>query len=129
MARIVVIDDSAVILEILKDILTEAGHQVEPFMTGKEALQALRSQTADLIVTDIYMPDADGFEVIRSVRGICPQTPILAISSGTGLRDLLLVARRMGASGTLKKPFSKIELLAAIAPFLAETPGLTGKVR
>lgn len=51
------------------------------------------------------------------------------MSSATGTRDLLQVARRMGASATLEKPFSKIELLAAVAPFLAEKPGLTGKAR
>lgn len=119
MAKIVVIDDSAVVLKIAEQILTEAGHQVLSFMGGKQALQVLRAEPVDLVVTDIYMPDADGLEVIRNVRQIHPQTPIVAISSATGIRDFLQVARHLGASATLKKPFSRIDLLTLIAPLLA----------
>jgi DNA-binding response OmpR family regulator len=68
----------------------------------------------DLIVTDIYMPDGDGLEVIRDLRRVRPNIPFIAMSGMTGQRDMLKVAKYLGASQTLLKPFSAGDLLAAV---------------
>ena len=114
MARILVVDDSASALEIAETILAEAGHQVIGCMDGKHAVQILGAQAIDLMLTDIYMPDEDGMELIRHTRRLHPETPIVAMSGVTGQRDMLPVARRFGARTTLYKPFSKTQLLEAV---------------
>ena len=69
----------------------------------------------DLIVVDIFMPEMDGLELIPLIRKTRPATKIIAISGGSGLRDYLGTAKKLGAHDTLKKPFSFQELLDAVS--------------
>lgn len=127
MATIAVIDDSKVVLEIADAMLSKAGHRTILFNNGRAAIRALGVTPIDLIVTDLYMPEEDGMEVIRAARRICPETPILAMSSASGKYNLLPVARCLGASRTLRKPFSEMELIQEIASLLAEKPAAARK--
>ena len=70
-----------------------------------------------LIITDLVMPEQEGLETIRQVRKHHPKIPIIAISGGgrNSSTDYLLLARKLGAAGTLAKPFSRDELVAAMA--------------
>jgi DNA-binding NtrC family response regulator len=114
MSKILVIDDSISALQAVEMILADAGYHVHTCLGGRSALQALQQESFNLVITDIYMPDEDGLEVIRDSRRIRPNVPIVAMSGITGPRSMLRVAKFMGASETLQKPFSREELLAAV---------------
>ena len=114
MLSALVVDDSASARELVEAMLSALGFRVTTARDGHRAVQVLREQAIDLIITDIYMPEGDGLEVIRTARTICPKTPIMAMSGMTGKRDMLKVARCLGAAATLLKPFSITDLLAAV---------------
>lgn len=118
MARILMVDDSEVVLKIAEELLLESGHEVLAYTSSREALQQLRTQTFELVITDIYMPDADGFEVIREAKRISPQTPIMAMSGMTGRMNMLKVAQHLGAFCTVMKPFTRTEFLTAVSTAL-----------
>jgi len=80
MARILVIDDSASALELAGQILRQAGHEVVTAESGKQGVSILASQALDLVITDIYMPEEDGLEVIRNARRSRPGLRVLAMS-------------------------------------------------
>jgi DNA-binding response OmpR family regulator len=121
MPRILVIDDSLSALQMFDMILAEAGHEACTCREGKRALELLERERFDVIITDIYMPDVDGLELIRAGRRIRPDTPILAVSGMTGPRDMLKAARFLGARQTIHKPFSKADLLAAVEAALGRS--------
>jgi len=133
MPKILVIDDARSALQIVEDMLVEAGHEVTSCLNSREVPSLLETKTFDLILTDIYMPDYDGLEIIRETKWICPHVPIVALSGLTGSRDLLPIARHLGACQTLQKPFSKGTLLNVVEAALqgasrtsdAQTHGLT----
>lgn len=114
MSRILVIDDSVSVLELIEMLLTEAGHEVVACMDGKRAISKLRSEPFDLLVTDIYMPEMDGLEIIMEGRRIRPSLPVVAMSGASGHRGMLDVARYLGACQTLQKPFSRADLMDAV---------------
>ena len=99
-----------------KTITRNTDHTIEIAHNGVEAQKILLDQRFDLIITDIIMPDIDGFELIDHIGSRYSNTKIIAISGGGKIAsDLYLtVAERIGAALILKKPFSADELLAAI---------------
>jgi len=114
MARILVIDDSASTLELVHKILTGAGHKVITTDCGKRGETILADQSFDLVITDLYMPERDGLEVLRDVRRVHPGLDVIAMSSASGKYDMLLVAKALGAAATLRKPFNTTELLDVV---------------
>jgi CheY-like chemotaxis protein len=114
MSRVLVVDDSRSAREVVEMVLSEAGYDVAACGNGKAAVARLQKESFDLIITDIYMPENDGLEVIQSRRRICPQVPVIAMSGETGTRSMLAVARHMGACQTIRKPFSKADLLDTV---------------
>jgi len=114
MSRILVIDDSPSTLETVALVLSGAGHQVRPCNDGQRARQMVEQDDFDLLLTDIFMPEKDGLEVIRETRRLRPNLPIVAMSGITGPRSMLRVAKLLGACQLLRKPFSGADLLAAI---------------
>ncbi len=118
MSRILVVDDSVSTLETVGLILTEVGHEVATCESGRRAVLLLPRQNIDLVITDIYMPEEDGLEIIRDMRRICPEVPVVAMSGMTGKWAMLEVASYLGACATLAKPFSKAQLLQAVAKAL-----------
>ena len=120
MARILIIDDDQMVLNMLRQVLEGAKHTVVEAANGEVAMRLWREQPADLIVTDILMPEKDGLEVIRELRRECPTVKVIALSGGSRKVhfDALDVARRFGAGATLEKPFELKELLAAVESVL-----------
>jgi two-component system response regulator SaeR len=127
MATIVVVDDAPRVLEFARAILSEAGHEVLPCACGKHALQLFRRDSVELLVTEIYMPDIDGLELIGDAHRTRPAVPILAMQGEVKWPDMLHIAKWLGASHTLQKPFSKADLLEAVA-FLLRKPGADCRV-
>jgi DNA-binding NtrC family response regulator len=119
MANILVIDDSQSVLALMERILAGAGHQVTACLSAKQAMKLAAVTPVDLIITDLYMPDKDGLEVIAEARKVCPKVPVLAVSSVGGAKNMLHTAKHLGAANTLEKPFSKEQLLQAVAAAMA----------
>jgi CheY-like chemotaxis protein len=125
MATILVIDDSPTILATTAHILEQSGYRVITSCDGKTAIESLRTAPVDVIVTDIYMPGNDGLEVLRDVRRIAPQIPVVAMSGVTGKGCMLHIAKYLGACASLAKPFSPAQLLEAVAAAQACSSGLS----
>ena len=116
MRRVVVIDDEAGIRRTVEIVLTRAGYEVLLAANGTEGMRLCRETAPDLVITDIHMPGADGFETIACLRTVYPGLPVIAISGGdaTERLELLGSASLLGAVSSLKKPFTVRELLEAV---------------
>jgi len=118
MSSVLVVDDEDQVRQLIKETLEQAGHQVRQARDGKEALQLYRQQHVDLVIMDILMPDQDGLESIVTLRREFPKVKVIAITGGTdmiGILNSLDVAKMLGASRTLQKPFEMHALLDAVA--------------
>ena len=114
--RLLVVDDDADMRLTLKLALEIAGYAVDVAANGREALELQRSAPADVLITDIFMPDSDGFEAIDNFRKQFPETRIVVVSGGAQItkRDYLPDAELMGVDATLQKPFDIDILLAKL---------------
>lgn len=120
-ARILVTDDNARLRAVLRDILTQAGYEVETAGNGIEACQILDRLPVDLLITDIVMPDKEGIQTIAGLHRDRPDLRIIAMSGegSDGAGFYLEMAREFGADLTLSKPFSKAQVLKAVDRLLA----------
>src|SRR5207249_1995189 len=123
MARILVIDDDVQVRGAVRRILERAGHTVEDVGNGDAGLRAHRERPAELIITDIFMPERDGIETVRQLRRESPQVKIIVISGGdrTQTMDLRKDAELLGAARSLRKPFELSELVQAVGELLGES--------
>jgi CheY-like chemotaxis protein len=123
MARILVIDDDDQVREMLRQMMELAGHEVAVAANGEIGMRTYREQPADLIVTDIIMPEKDGWEAIVELRKEFPDVKIVAISGGArlGPYSYLAIAKRFGAQRVFAKPVEKAELLKAITELLGSS--------
>lgn len=114
--KLLIVDDDADMRLSLKLALEMAGYVAEIAANGREALAILRQRPADVVITDIFMPDTDGFEIIDAVRRAFPQTKIVVISGGAKLakREYLLDAALMDVDAILPKPFDVDALLRTL---------------
>jgi DNA-binding response OmpR family regulator len=122
MARVLVVDDSTVCLRIVCEALRAAGHEVDQAADGKHGLALFRRTPPALVISDVVMPEMDGFELLWAIRALAPETPLILMSGGThSLRvdDLLRTAKVFGAWQVIPKPFTGEELLRAVKRALA----------
>lgn len=113
--KIYLVDDDARLRDALRDALQRAGHEVRVDSNGLSAVRKLRNWPADLIVCDMLMPDAEGFEVLRTLRQNAIQTRFIMMSGASGeLSEFLARAPLLGADAVLQKPFTPGELLDLI---------------
>lgn len=120
MTKILIIDDESEIRSMLSQLLEREGFEVMGAPNGKEGMRLYRESPADLIITDIIMPEKEGLEIIRDLKKDYPDVKIIAISGGSkiGLGDYLPIAEKFGAIKTFQKPVRKEELLKAIRDVL-----------
>ena len=118
--RILVVDDEPEAVELVEFNLKQAGYAVSTAVDGAEALKKARAQTPDLIVLDVMLPEMDGFEICKTLRGETPtaRTPILMLTAKAAEIDRVL-GLELGADDYLTKPFSPRELLLRIKKILA----------
>jgi DNA-binding response OmpR family regulator len=115
MARILLIEDYDSVRTVLREALELAGHTVIEARNGAEGLALFPQAGADLVITDIVMPDKDGLDVVTALREQVPPVNIIAISGARdSAEDYLDLAHRMGAMKVLLKPFSIAALIAAV---------------
>ena len=121
MQRVLVIDDDEQVRALLNEILDRAGFQVLEATNGSEGLKLYRRQPADLVITDLIMPEKEGVETIMELRRQFPDARIIAISGGerNAGRDYLPIAAKLGARRTVAKHFSRQEILDAVRETLA----------
>jgi DNA-binding response OmpR family regulator len=116
MERILIIDDESQIRSMIRLILEREGYAVMEASDGIEGLRLFREKPADLVITDLIMPNKDGIGMIIEIKKEFPNVKIVAMSGG-GLNrpeGYLLGAQKLGASCTLAKPINRQELLRAV---------------
>jgi DNA-binding response OmpR family regulator len=118
MARILLIEDDDSVRTMLRETLEHFGHTVIEARNGKEGLERFQHANADLVITDVVMPEKDGLEVLVALRNTHPTVKLIAISGADSGEDYLDSARLMGAAKVLLKPFKSEELMAVIQNLL-----------
>src|SRR5438093_1681856 len=111
---ILIVDDYDLIRTYLRRILQAAGYQVFEASNGREAMKRLREKAADLLITDLIMPEQEGLETIQFLRSERPDLKIIAMSGA----QYLAVAEKPGADLTLPKPLRAEKVLEAVRKLL-----------
>ena len=111
--KVLLIDDDAALLTLMKSAFTSAGYTVEAADNGRKGLKALETYQPDLVVTDIVMPEMEGIGTIMAIKKKPRAPKVIAISGVGRLRDndYLKWASHLGADEVLAKPFRMSELL------------------
>jgi len=117
--RILVVDDEYEIRTFFTRILSLDGHLVTAVATARHALAAVRNGEFEVVVLDLSLPDSDGLELTRQIRGEIPHLHILAIS-GFMVGDMPREALAAGASATLPKPTTSSALRWSVSELLAQ---------
>jgi len=113
--RILVVDDESVIRELLTDLLREEGYEVASYPSGKAALEHIHEKGgADILFTDIMMPEMDGLTLVRKAKRVAP-TIIPIIMTGYATLNTARAAVREGAYDYITKPFSLVDIKNSVA--------------
>jgi CheY-like chemotaxis protein len=132
MASILIIDDDEDIRDALQMVLESAGYEVKVASNGNEAIELQREEPAQLVITDIIMPEKDGVRTIKEMRQESPGLRIIAISGGGGVEPLtykpgaltttayLAAAKEAGADRVFTKPFDRKDLIQAVDDLLGK---------
>jgi len=125
MARILLIDDDDSVRSVYRLILNHFGHFVIEARNGREGMELSLGANADLVITDIVMPEMEGLDVLKEMRKLFPAMKIIAISGGGRVNptDYLRIAKFMGAAKVLAKPISSEDLIGAINEVLLPIVG------
>jgi DNA-binding response OmpR family regulator len=116
MPRILVIDDEQLLRSTVVMILTRAGFTVAEASDGQAGIAMFHKNPPDIVLTDIFMPNRDGIEIIKELKHSSPLTKIIAMTGGGKLRmmEIASAAQVLGADYVLDKPFDSESLLTAI---------------
>lgn len=120
MKRILVAEDNRLILETVAHSLSREGYEITKAFDGKECLDILKDNTVDLIITDLYMPNVNGLEVISTLNNQRKNTTPIMVLSASGGEENVLKAFDFGADDFMIKPFSLIELNVRVRKLLAQ---------
>jgi len=120
MQKILVVEDSPLLLEMLSNVLRAKGFEVIQARTGSEALKILDGRPIDLVATDLIMPGMDGIELTRQIRtrDEYKATPILMVTTQSG-GMVEKEARAAGVTGWITKPYSPEILTAKVRKMIA----------
>ena len=120
MARILAVDDSASMRQMVGITLTGAGHQVQQAPDGVEALEIAEKETFDLVITDVNMPNMDGITLVRELRARANYryVPLLVLTTEATV-ERKQEGKAAGATGWLVKPFNPERLLATVTKVLS----------
>lgn len=120
MPHILVIEDDEEVRSLITEFLVREGHEVHEAENGVEGTELFdQLNEIDIVITDIMMPNQDGVETIRKLKSSDPSVRAIAITGYRGSFNRLPAAEFVGAKHTLVKPFTKEELLEAVASVLA----------
>ena len=113
--KVLAIDDSKTIRELLRSVMEEAGFDYTSAVDGVDGVERYAEVRPDIVITDINMPNLDGYGVIDAIRkgDIDNQVPILVLTTESGDK-LKQRARQTGATGWIVKPFDDVSLVSVI---------------
>lgn len=116
MFSLLLIDDDEQLRNVLGESLRRAGYEVREACDGRQGERMYRERPADLVITDLIMPEKEGLETILDLCRHYPDAKVIAMSGGgrTGPQTNLKAARAFGARQVLAKPFSRQEMLDAV---------------
>ena len=114
MATILIIDDEEIIRVLLRSALEAAGYEVTEASNGHEGLERYRQRPTDLVITDILMPEMNGLDMLLELTREFLHAKVIAISGAGGEKNVLNIAKLLGARQTFQKPFSIPHLLGAV---------------
>jgi CheY-like chemotaxis protein len=121
MPLILLIEDDIQFHEMLHQMLTNEGYDVHQAFNGSDGISCYHKTPADLVITDILMPEKTGLETISELKRVYPEIKIIAMSGGGPANvKLLEIAKALGAKAILRKPFSRAELLESIENVLGD---------
>ncbi len=122
MKSVLVVDDEPGMREMVKQLLLNEGYHVLEASNGKHAMEFLKNESPELVITDIIMEEMDGVEIIMEIRENYPDVKIIAMSGGSKIssEDYLESASDLGADRIFNKPFSLSEMLIAIKELIEE---------
>jgi len=109
MANLLIVDDEQGMRQLLTHVFGRAGHAVRAAESGAKALELLRQEPADLIVSDVKMPDMNGIELLRRVREFLPDVAVVMMTAFATV-DTAREAFKLGADDFIQKPFDVDEL-------------------
>src|SRR5687767_1190336 len=121
MSTILIVDDLAANRAVLVALLGSQGHRLIEAADGREALAAIQADPPDLVITDVLMPEMDGYELVRQLR-LDPATlriPVVFYTAHYGAREARALARAIGVSDVLTKPVESAEVLRVVGRVLA----------
>jgi len=115
-ARLLIVDDDSDVLDMLRELLSHGGYEVLSAVNGREALQKATEFNPDVILSDVMMPEMNGFELCRRLRAhpLLAEVPIILLT-GLANSDYYVEGLRAGADDFISKPFERIRLLARVA--------------
>ncbi|MBU6432131.1 MAG: response regulator [Nitrospirae bacterium] len=114
MATILIIDDEELIRVLLRSTLEAAGYEVTEAANGRQGLELYRHRQTDLVITDILMPELNGLDMLLELTREFLHAKVIAISGAGGEKNVLDVAKLLGARQTFQKPLSLPQLLCAV---------------
>ena len=118
---VLIVDDEQEILNLIAEELVELDKSIQVILanTGYSALQCIQEQTIDLLLTDIAIPDMDGFQLYQRTKEIRPDMPIIMMTGfGYDPNHALLNSKKMGLTHTIYKPFDMNKLYKMICDVL-----------
>ena len=124
--RILAVDDEAGIRDLITDVLSLAGFEVQTAADGLVALDLIRKQNFDLVILDVNLPKIDGFTLLEKIREKDIQIPIIMLTARTE-KDDVTHGLRTGADDYVRKPFSVEELVLRIKGLLRRAGGVEQK--
>ncbi|WP_296146644.1 sigma-54 dependent transcriptional regulator [uncultured Flavobacterium sp.] len=128
-SKILVIDDDTSFCVMLKTFLQKKGYEVTNAFTAKEAEEAIKNQTFDVVLTDIRLPDSDGIQILKSIKEVSFATQVILMTGYTDIKTAVS-AMKMGAYDYVGKPINPDEILHTIEQSLkkkAEKPEVSEK--
>jgi len=120
-ARILVVDNECRVLDVMVDVLREAGYSPRSTSESREAAKLLETSAFDLIVCDVLMPGLNGFQLMEVARRENPDIRVVFVTGYT-TPEVTREAVKRGAAGIVEKPFRTEELLAAVRESLEDAP-------
>ncbi|MGA9653942.1 MAG: response regulator, partial [Polyangia bacterium] len=118
MARVLIVDDEPEVRQSVRRTVEQMGHHVTEASDGVDAVKALDAGAFDLVVSDLRMPRADGFAVLRKAQEPSVRAPVVILTASTKVSDCV-EAMRSGAFNFLVKPFRAEELKSVLETALA----------
>lgn len=112
-AKILVVDDDQDMLALVADVLLLSGHHVMVAENGREGFDTFRREEFDLVVTDLTMPEMDGWELARQIKAVSPFTPVLAMTGWSG-HDVTRRTQEEAVDTIVFKPFKLVDFLVAV---------------